>query len=58
MKNICINAIKFDPFGVVSIERFVTPDFIRGYSDLCPSGTAQSRLAFAESLQPVEAACS
>ena len=58
MRNIWINAIKFDPSGVESIERFVTPDFIRGYSDLCPSGTAQSRLAFVEGLQPVEAACS
>jgi hypothetical protein len=42
MRNIWINPIKFDPFGVESIERFITPDFMRGYSVLCPSGTAQS----------------
>ena len=58
MRSIWINAIEFDPSGVESIDRFVTPDFIRGYSDLCPSGTAQSRLAVVEGLQPMEAACS
>ena len=44
MRNIWINAIEFDPSGVESIDRLVTPDFIGGYSDLCPSGTAQSSL--------------
>ena len=47
MRNIWINAIEFDPSGVESVDRFVTPDFIRGYSDLCPSGTAQSSLNLA-----------
>ena len=41
MRNIWINVIEFDPSGVESVDRFVTPDFIRGYSNSCPSGTGR-----------------
>ena len=58
MRSIWINAIEFDPSGVESLERFVTPDFIRGYSNSCPSGTGRGSSTSVECFQPTEAACS
>lgn len=60
MKSIWTNtAARFDPVGVGIVLGFVTPDCIRGYSNLCPSGTvllASDRLF--TNLNAGEASCS
>ena len=59
MKSIWTNvAAKFDPVGVGIIWGVVTPDCIRGYSNLCPAGTARREEVFDECLEPVEVPCS
>jgi hypothetical protein len=58
MRNIWINAIQFDPSGVESVDRFVTPDFIRGYSNSCPSGTGRDGGAQSERRQTSGVVCS
>src|SRR5438046_10103501 len=35
--------VRFDPSGVSTVCCALTPDFIRGYSDLCPPESASSQ---------------
>ena len=59
MRSTWINiASPFDPAGVEATGQFVTPDFIRGYSNSCPSGTTpESQFYLEAGRAPAEVLC-